>query len=167
MVSERYLRAVIWPMLAFVVCAALLTAADPGWLDKQPAEWTEQDARQLLTASPWSHEIPGVITRRLTEDQLREGGEMGQPRGVGNEGVDPKGSGPKVSPNVCTGRGGDDRSERSFARPVTLRLCWQSALPVRLAELKAHVLEPPTMDGDGYQIAVYGIPGINFKADPK
>jgi hypothetical protein len=38
---------------------------------------------------------------------------------------------------------------------------------VRLAELKAHVIEPPTLEGDGYQIAVYGIPGPSFKGDPR
>ncbi|MGA2717015.1 MAG: hypothetical protein ABSG41_28345, partial [Bryobacteraceae bacterium] len=88
----------------------------------------------------------------------------------GNAGVDPKGREYKISPemlNVFTGRGGDDRSPRSLARPLTLRLCWESALPVRLAELKAHVIEPPTLEGDGYQIAVYGIPGPLFKEDPK
>ena len=50
---------------------------------------------------------------------------------------------------------------------LTPRLCWESALPVRLAELKAHVIEPPTLDGDGYQIAVYGVPGVWFREDPK
>jgi hypothetical protein len=167
MVIELNYRAVVWLMFASAMAAALLTAQDPGWIGKQPAQWTEQDARQLLNASPWVHNIPGVITRRLTEDQLREGGEMGQPLGVGNEGIDPKGSGPKVSPNIFSGRGGDDRSERSFARPITLKICWQSAMPVRLAELKAHIVEPPTLDSDGYEIAVYGIPGASFKGDPK
>ena len=57
---------------------------------------------------------------------------------------------------------------RSPARsPMSLKLSWESALPVRLAELKAHVVEPPTLEGDGYQIAVYGIPGPLFKGDPK
>jgi hypothetical protein len=92
---------------------------------------------------------------------------MGQPRGVGNEGVDPKGSGPTVSPNVFSGRGGDDRSLRSLARSIQLKLRWESALPVRLAELKSHEIEPPTLGGDGYYIAVYGVPGGDFKGDPK
>src|ERR1035438_7944811 len=39
---------------------------------------------------------------------------MGQPQGVGNEGVDPKGSGEKVSLNVFTGPGGDDRRQGEF-----------------------------------------------------
>jgi len=92
---------------------------------------------------------------------------MGQPRGVGNEGVDLKGSGPKVSPNVFSGPGGDDRSSRSLPQPITLKLRWESALPVQLAELKSHEIEPPTLEGDGYRIAVYGVPGADFKGDPK
>jgi len=44
---------------------------------------------------------------------------------------------------------------------------WASALPVRLAEIKAHEVEPPTLEGDGYQIAVYGVPGGDFKGDPQ
>jgi hypothetical protein len=167
MVSERNYRAVLWPIVISAVFAALLTAGDPAWIGKQPTQWTEQDAQQILTASPWSVQITAGIARRLTEDQLREGGEMGQPRGVGNDGVDPKGSGPKVSRNIFTGPGGEDRSARSLARPIPLKLSWESALPVRLAELKAHVIEPHTLEGDGYQIAVYGIPGVWFKEDPK
>jgi hypothetical protein len=86
---------------------------------------------------------------------------------IGNENVDPKGSGPTVSLNVFTGPGGDDRSLRSLPQPVTLKLRWESALPVRLAELKSHEVEPLTMDGDGYRIAVYGIPRADVKGDPK
>ena len=48
--------------------------------------------------------------------------------------------------------------------------CWsdgRSALPIRVAEMKAGVVEPPTLDGDGYRVAVYGVPGGYFKQDPK
>jgi len=48
-----------------------------------------------------------------------------------------------------------------------LKLRWETALPVRLAELKSHELELPTLEGDGYRIAVYGVPGGVFKGDPK
>jgi len=153
--------------LCLVVAAAHLVAADPVWKSKPAAEWTEEDARQVLAKSPWSKEIRATITRRLTEEQLREGGQMGQPRGIGNEGVDPKGSGPKVSPNVFEGPGGDDRSARSLPQPIALKLRWESALPVRLAELKSHDADPPTLEDDGYRVAVYGIPGAAFKGDPK
>lgn len=153
--------------LCMTVAAVHVMAADPVWKSKPAAQWTEDDARQVLAKSPWARNVGAVVTRRLTEDQLREGGQMGQPLGVGNENVDPKGSGPKVSPNIFTGAGGDDRSLRSFPRGITLRLRWESALPIRLAELKAHEAEPPTLAGDGYRIAVYGIPGGDFKDDPK
>jgi len=161
------MRSFLVQSLFLVVTAAHLMAAEPAWKSKPAAQWTEEDAKQLLTASPWARRVTAVITRRLTEEQLREGGLMGQPRGVGNEGVDPKGSGPKVSPNVFTGPGGEDRSARSLPQSITLKLRWESALPVRLAELKSHELEPPTLEGDGYRIAVYGVPGGDFKGDPK
>src|ERR1700741_5389899 len=127
--------------LCLIVAAAPPVAADPVWQSKPAAQWTEDEARQVLTKSPWSREISAVVTRRLTEDQLREGGQMGQPSGVGNEGVDPKGSGPKVNLNVFSGEGGDDRSARSLARPIPLRIRWETAMPVRIAELKSHVSE--------------------------
>jgi hypothetical protein len=161
------MRKVWMQSVCLIGAAASLTAADAVWRSKPAAQWTEEDARQVLTKSPWSKEVRAVVTRRLTEEQLREGGQMGQPSGVGNEGVDPKGSGPKVSLNVFSGEGGDDRSPRSLPQGIALKLRWESALPVRIAELKSHVVEPPTLEGDGYRIAVYGIPSASFKGDPK
>jgi len=153
--------------VCLIAAAAGLMAADPVWRTKPAAQWTEEEAKQILAHSPWVKEDRAVITRRLTEDQLREAGQMGQPRGVGNEGLDPKGSGPTVSPNVFSGPGGDDRSARSLAQPITLKLRWESALPVQLAELKSHEPESPTLEGDGYRIAVYGIPRGDFKGNPE
>jgi hypothetical protein len=154
-------------LLCLIVAAARLMAADPVWKSKPATQWTEEDAKQVLATSPWAKEIRTVLAPRRTEDQLREGGQMGQLRGVGNEGLSPKGSGPKVLPNIFSGPGGDDRSPRSLPQPITLRLRWESALPVRLAELKSHEVEPPTLEGDGYRIAVYGVPGADFNGDPK
>src|SRR5215469_15287137 len=114
-------------LAATVTC---LIAADPVWKSKPASQWTEEDARQVLAKSPWAKATQAVITRRLTEDQLRESGQMGQPSGIGNEGVDPKGSRPKVSPNIFTGPGGDDRSPRSLPQSIALPLRWESALPV-------------------------------------
>jgi hypothetical protein len=153
--------------LCVSLAAIWLMAADPGWKSKPATQWTGDDAKQVLASSPWAKQIGAVVTRRLTEEQLREGGQMGQPRGIGNEGLDPRGSGAKVSPNVFSGPGGADRSARSLPQPIGLKLRWESALPVRLAELKSHEVEPPTLEGDGYRIAVYGIPGGDFKGDPK
>ena len=153
--------------IRLMVVAASLTAADAVWKSKPAAQWNEADLKQILAASPWAKEVRATVTRRLTEDQLREAGQMGQPTGVGNEGVDPKGSGPKVSLNVFSGEGGDDRSMRSRPQPITLRLRWESALPIRLAEFNSHGAETPTLEGEGYRIAVFGIPGGGFKGEPK
>jgi hypothetical protein len=152
-----------------IVAAALLVAADPAWKSKPTAEWTEEDARQVLAASPWSKTIRAVITRRLTEEELRAAGQLGQPRGIGNDNVDVKGTGPKVSLNPFTNSGGNDRSIRSLPQPITLRLRWENALPVRLAELKVHDVEPPTSEGGGYRIAIYGlpVPDADVRSDPK
>ncbi len=158
-------RAAFWLVLASAMGVAQ-TSSEP-WKTKTPAQWTEADAAQILTRSPWASEIAGGIAGRKSEDALREGGQMGQPKGIGYEGLDPKGTGPKVDLNIFTGKGGEDRSIRSRNRGITLRVVWESALPVRLSELKTHTIEPPTMEGDGYQIAVYGIPGPEFSQDPK
>ena len=161
------MRNVWMPSFCLIVSAASLLAADAVWKSKPANRWTDEDVKQVLSTSPWVKEVRAVVTRRLTEDELRAAGQMGQPVGVGNEGVDPKGSGPKVSANVFTGAGGDDRSQRSLPQPITLRLRWESALPIRLAEFKLQAAEAPAWEGDGYRIAVYGIPGSGFKGDPK
>ncbi len=155
------------PAVLTVLAATHLVAADPVWKIKPAPEWTDDEARQVLTASPWVKEVRATITRRLTEDELREAGQMGQPQGLGNEGVDAKGTGPKVSANVFTGPGGDDHGLRAMSQFLRLRLRWESALPIRLAELKSHEVEPPTLDGEGYRIAVYGVPGPDFKGGPR
>ena len=148
--------------------AILLFAAEPFWATKPAAQWTAEDARQILSKSPWAAEVPAGISRRLSEDELREGGQMGQPHGVGYDGVDPKGSGPQLPkslPDLLVGR--TPPSKRTKPQATVLRLRWESALPVRIAELKAGEIDPPTLEGDGYRIAVYGIPGTYFKGDPK
>jgi len=161
------MRKFLVPSLGLAAGMAYLTAAEPGWKSKPASQWTEEDARQLLAKSPWAKQFGAVVTRRLTEDQLREAGQMGQPRGIGNDGVDPKGSGPKVSPNIFAGSGGDDRGARSLPQPITLKIRWESALPIRIAEFKSREAGLPTLPGDGYSIAVYGIPGGGFNGDPE
>jgi len=161
------MRAVLLTYITFAVPALCIFGAEPAWIGKPAAQWTEDEARAILTASPWARKITATITRRLTEDQLREAGRMGQPRGVGNEGVDPKNAGPHVSRNILSGPGGDDRSLESLARPIALELRWESALPIQIAEMKAHETEPPALEGEGYRLAVYGVPGAGFRGDPQ
>ena len=89
------MRKSLVPALWVVSVTALLTAADAPWT-KAVSQWTEEDARQILTASPWVRDVRAGIVRRLGEDELRDAGQMGQQHGVGYDGVDPKNSGPKL-----------------------------------------------------------------------
>jgi hypothetical protein len=151
----------ICPRLSWLLAAGvvLLPAAEP-WKDKPISDWTEQDARQILLDSPWAKTVTAGITRVQTEDERREGGNMGQPHGVGVDGLDPKESRAKI-PNLF------DNSTRPAPGSVRLRVRWETALPVRVAELKAREIEPPTLEGEGYRIAVYSVPASYVKGDPK
>ena len=111
-------------------CVLLLTAAESSWKDKPVSDWTEQDARQILSDSPWAKTVTAGLTRVQTEDERREGGNMGQPHGVGFDGVGEKEAKPRI-PNIL------DRSTPSAPGFVKLRVRWETALPVRVAELKA------------------------------
>jgi hypothetical protein len=51
----------LWPILCF---AAVLIAAEPVWKDKPVANWTEEDAQQILGNSPWAKAVVAGIARR-------------------------------------------------------------------------------------------------------
>lgn len=146
-----------------IVCATVVCAADADWKAKPISDWTDADAHQVLENSPWAKVVVAGIARRRSEDELREGGQMGQPKGVGYDGVEDKKRplkeelgnpfipGKPLAPNTPT---------------IRLLVRWESALPVRAAELKAHESGPPTISDDGYSISVYGIPASFAKGDP-
>ena len=52
--------------------AALAMAADVAWRTKEINQWNEEDARQVLSDSPWAKTTTGIISRLQTEDQRRE-----------------------------------------------------------------------------------------------
>lgn len=159
-----YLRSLSGLILLSVV---VLMAADASWKTKPIPNWTVDDARQILTDSPWAKTTIAGLSRLQTEDERREGGNMGQAHGVGFDGIDNgKRPVPKLPQSIIGGPGGNPvrTGQTTF---VTLKLVWESALPVRAAELKAHDVEPPTLSGDGYSIAVYGVPVASLKGDPK
>lgn len=147
--------------------AVMLIAADPAWKSKPTPDWTEEDARQILSNSPWAKTVKGMISRRQTEDERREGGNMGQAHGVGYDGIDDKKAAPQVPTGILDILKPGDNGVHPPTQFVTLMLRWESALPVRVAELKSRVMQPPTLEGDGYSVAVYGVPGAAYKGDPK
>jgi hypothetical protein len=152
---------------ALPVSVGLLMAGDASWQGKPIPSWSEQDARQILANSPWSKFVSAGITRRQSEDERRAGGQMGEQKGVGYDGV----GAPRPKPELPIKSLSDMVKPNPYVAPKTeylkLQLRWESALPVRAAELKAGVIAPPTVVDDGYSIAVYGVPGEYFKGDPK
>jgi len=150
-------------LLLLIPCSAiLLIAADAVWKDKPIASWTEEDARQILEYSPWAKTVTAGIARRQTEDERREGGNMGQPTGVGFDGVDDK---RRNLPNIGNPFA-VDKPPAAKNPPIRLVVRWESALPIRAAEFKAHEAQPPTLSDNGYSIAVYGVPVSYAKGDP-
>jgi hypothetical protein len=151
-------------LYGLIPCSALLLiAADPAWRDKPIANWTEEDARQILENSPWAKTVVAGVARKRSEDELREGGQMGQPHGIGYDGVEDK----KIPLRQEIGNPFVVGKPLPSAAPtIRLLVRWESALPVRAAEFKVHEDPPPTLSDNGYTIAVYGVPVSFAKGDP-
>jgi len=132
------------------LAACLLLTADSSWKDKPVSLWTADDAKQVLTDSPWVKQVTPQNVRDLSPDERREGGNMeaGIGRGVGIAGL---------------GILGRRRQEEAIARahykptPEAVTVRWESALPVRTAEQKTGETEVPMIDSDHYAIVVYDI----------
>jgi hypothetical protein len=158
------------------ISAALLMAGDQTWKDKPIAEWNDGDAKQLLTDSPWVKTTTPTLGRSTGGGQRRSVGGVGQGGGINLGGVQiglpglggiggqrggRGGSGGGGYPGGGGGYprgggypdGGADSSE-----PPALTLRWESALPVRSAELIVRDENAPMPDENHYAIAVYGIP---------
>lgn len=154
-----------WARFFWIVplTAVLLMAGDVSWKDKPIPAWTAEDARQVLADSPWVKTVTGNISRMQTEFERREGGNMGQEHGVGYDGIDERTRRQQAAAFFGSAVNGTPNAPR----PLQVQIRWESALPIRAAELKAGIIEPPTLAGDGYSIAVYGVPGGYFKDDPQ
>jgi hypothetical protein len=131
---------------------ALLTATafNPSWRDSPVAQWSVDDAKQLLADSPWSKSVHLDKVRNLSLFERRDGGdwEAGIPTGIGMAEL---------------GLFADWREIEAFEHDyavaklgdVTVR--WESALPVRAAEAKIGEKAPPAWTGDYYAIAVHDL----------
>ena len=151
-----------WLLLSAAV-ALPLTAADESWKNKQFPEWTEADAKQVITESPWARSVTPTAVKAPADGSPNRTGASRGGLGIGMGGMGRAGIG---------SRRGDARGRRasSASGPVSvtsLTLRWESALPVRTAELKARDTGAPTVDEDHYAVAVYGIPRSLITDDSK
>jgi hypothetical protein len=138
---------------------ALVGADNPAW-NKPLPEWTPEDAKVLLTGSPWVKVVTVGVVRKLSEFERRESGNMtaqGGGRGVGFQALDGMpllGIGAKPAP-------------AKKEAPTRLWVRWESALPVRAAELRAGDTVAPDLEGEDYAICVYNVPLTMVTIDMK
>jgi hypothetical protein len=152
-------------LLTALVAALTLLGAVPPWISKPVPAWTPDDARLLLTDSPWAKTVNAAVAPLETEDQRREGGQMGQEHGLGYDGLaDDR---PRIQP--LHGVLDIVKPEAPAPQPsqsIALQLRWESALPIRVAELKSGPGNIPAFAGQGYLLAVYGIPRVRAYLAP-
>lgn len=136
-----------------IVFTALLSASGQPWTSKPPRQWDETDAKLLLSDSPWVKKTKPVELPPRNESEVRNSGLMG-----GGQSVDLE----SLNASALTGVGGSQPSRRR-ARPkgLEVEVRWESALPVRAAELRAHEQDLPEWKGSVYAIAVYDVPGLD------
>ena len=137
-----------WPLL--LAAAAVAFAEDPSWRNKPAAQWDQEDAKQVLTDSPWVKSTQLQRVRDLSPDERRNGGNMeaGIGKGVGLAGI---------------GLLGPTRQREAIARahahpdPGKVMVRWESAHPVRTAEQKLGDTEAPEVPSGYYAIVVYEV----------
>jgi hypothetical protein len=142
--------------LVFAFSVMLLMAAAPPWKSKQMEQWSEQDAKLILTNSPWVQKMTPALMPPLNEDQRRQGGQMGGGDGIGMV---------PFTPSTLIGIGQSPAAGKRGRRPTqvaTIEIRWESARAVRTAEVKAHEQDPPALDERTYAIAIYDVPGVDI-----
>jgi hypothetical protein len=143
-----------------VLSTLMLTGADQAWKNKQYPEWTEDDAKEVMTDSPWAKSVVAVpVKPKGREEQAgRRRGRIG----IGGFGIG------RTGPDGAGRHGGEDGAGKASPdQPATLTLRWESAQPMREAELKARDIGAPDVADDYYAIAVFGVPRGMLPDDSK
>lgn len=143
--------------------SVLLLAAPQAWKEKRIADWTPENARQVLTDSPWAKSVTPSPDGKGSLGQQKVGMNPGG-IGIGGVGIGLPGMGRRGG-RGGSGRGQNGQNTDSGAMPA-LTLRWVSALPVSAAEVILRELNAPAVDDAHYAIAVYGIPSSMTKGDP-
>lgn len=166
---------------ARIVCllssSLTLLSGEATWKDKAISEWSEADAKQVLTDSPWAKSVIPIMNRpdQVQRGGGRQGGGQGRGGGLGLPGGIgiglPGGLGGGRGRGGIGGQGGpggnrggyppqdttvDGSGEKSG--PPELIVRWESAAPVQAAELKAKESGAPDIDVNSYAIVVAGFP---------
>jgi hypothetical protein len=164
--------------ILLLLVPALLVLGQQSWKDKRVAEWTEEDARQVLTDSPWAKQTTPELERNSGFGRGNGGGMgrnggwgglgggMGSPRigsgpGMGGDGTWGGGSsggtypsGGNTGGNYPDDPNGDGRQPREMPA-ATVR--WESAMPVQSAHLKTKDKSGPSVRPEEYTLIVTGL----------
>ncbi len=129
-------------VLSLSILAAAAGAPEAPWTTKQISQWSEQDAWQVLSSSPWVKKTPTSYLHGLTEDQRRDSGDMNAQGG--KDGV---GFGDVMKPfggkNVTNGTSAPGLAPAASQRKMDVR--WESALPIRAAEVRVNEAGAPVL----------------------
>jgi hypothetical protein len=155
-------RSISMLSLLAVTSAVLLSGRpfagdDPPWKEKSIPQWDDQDAKQILSDSPWVKSVALERVRDLSKFERRDGGNMsvGVPPYVGTFWLDLSAFSGLFGPNPEAVAMEHASRFRPDLGNVVVR--WESALPVREAERKAGEAGAPVWDGNYYAIAVYDV----------
>jgi hypothetical protein len=179
-------------LFAAVVGMAAAAVTTGPWATKAFADWTDKDARAVMTRSPWAKEMPMPMNNRPEVMTVEPGNNVSSPpaaslgnpantttgsnmgvAGVGNPG--PAEQGGTRLPTAPTPSGVRPPPGAPNPQP-TITVIWASATPIRLAVLKLRSNGEPPREADivrakeprdRYVIAVIGLPAPPPGADPK
>jgi hypothetical protein len=134
----------MFPWVAPVTLFALVLAAadlpkEEAWKNKPVSEWTEADAKMVMTDSPWAKTVTATLDKTPPGNRIRILG---------------------LDVPVPVHRAANHPAEKPPAppKPPALMLRWETARPIREAERKAGDTSAPATDEHYYALAVYGIP---------
>ena len=134
------------PLAGLMVASVAL--AQNFWV-KEYTQWTDSEVRKLLIDSPWAAETKKAVAMAVLMQSRNTADRGGGPGAVAPRGL--------------------DRGQGSAQIEITLRISWQSALPIRMAFVRSRVgpgaaVIPPDMeqllkmDPQEYIILVTGMP---------
>ena len=108
--------------LLLLLCLILANVAlGQSFLLKDYTQWTASEVQKVLTDSPWAAEVRKVMSMAVLMES----------RQAGDSGTGPRVVAPRASTGNSSGQGGGIE--------ITLRISWQSALPVRRALVRSRL----------------------------
>jgi hypothetical protein len=136
----------------FLLAATFLAAATaPSWKTKPIAQWNNEDAKQVLSESPWAGSAVLQPIPDRSPSERRDSGDwdagVGQGVGIAGTGV----LGPRRMREAIEGA-------HYKPSPGNVMVRWASALPIRTAESKLGLTPATNLHTDWYAIVIYDVP---------